>query len=163
MMNRRDFLSRTAPLALAATPLAAALSNADVRLGIDLFSIRDGQWTPFEYLDYCAKHGAEVVHFSEVRFIGGLEPDHLRKVRAHAERLNIQLEIGMKSICPSSKMFNPKEGTAEEQVTRMIQAAKIVGSPIVRSVLGSMDDRSPVPITKHIEDMVVVLRNVRSR
>ena len=162
-MNRRDFLSRTAPLALAATPLAAALSNADVRLGIDLFSIRDGQWTPFEYLDYCAKHGAEVVHFSEVRFIGGLEPDHLRKVRAHAERLNIQLEIGMKSICPSSKMFNPKEGTAEEQVTRMIQAAKIVGSPIVRSVLGSMDDRSPVPITKHIEDMVVVLRNVRSR
>ena len=36
----------------------------------------------------------------------------------------------------------PKQGTAEEQLTRMIQSAKIAGSPIVRAVLGSSADRS---------------------
>jgi hypothetical protein len=28
--------------------------------------------------------GREVVHFSEIRFIGNLEPEHLKKVRAYA-------------------------------------------------------------------------------
>jgi sugar phosphate isomerase/epimerase len=38
-----------------------------------------------------------------------------------------------------------------------------VGSPIVRAVLGSADDRKPGPIEAHIEDTVKVLRNVRSK
>jgi len=38
----------------------------------------------------------------------------------------------MKSICPTSKMFDAKEGTAEEQLARMIDAAVTVGSKIVR-------------------------------
>ena len=44
-----------------------------MKLGIDLFSIRSQGWTPIQYLDYCAKQGARVVHFSEVRFIGSLD------------------------------------------------------------------------------------------
>src|SRR2546421_10321357 len=129
-MQRRKFLKTAA---VAATPLPAA---AGVRFGVDLFSIRSQGWTPFEYLDYCAKWKARVVHFSEIRFLGGMEPDHLRKVRAHAEQLGIEVEIGMRSICPTSKLFDPKQGTAEEQLARMINAARVIGSPIVRAVLG---------------------------
>ena len=135
-LSRRAFIA-----ASAAGALASAQPN--VRLGIDLFSIRSQGWSPLEYLDYCAKWGAKVVHFSEIRFLGSLEPDHLRKVRSHAERLGIQVEIGMRSICPSSTMFDAKEGTAEEQLARMIAAAQTIGSPIVRAVLGSMADRTP--------------------
>src|ERR1700738_2938229 len=102
-MNRRTFV------ATAASSLAFAQTGPGVRLGIDLFSIRSQGWTPFEYLDYCARHGAKVVHFSEIRFIGSLEPANLKQVRAHAERLGIQVEIGMHSICPSSQMFDPKQ------------------------------------------------------
>ncbi|MDQ2901881.1 MAG: sugar phosphate isomerase/epimerase [Acidobacteriota bacterium] len=134
-----------------------------VKLGIDLFSLRSQNWTPFQYLDYCAARQAKVVHFSEVRFIGGLDEQNLRAVRQHAEKLGIEIEIGMRSICPSSKMFDAKAGTAEEQLTRMIQAATVVGSKIVRAVLGSMDDRRPGPIEKHIEDTVQVLHNIRAR
>jgi sugar phosphate isomerase/epimerase len=157
-MNRRQFL-------VAGAGLSAAFgqSKAPVRLGIDLFSIRDSGWTPFEYLDYCGRQGAHVVHFSEVRFVGSLEADHLKKVRAHAERLGIQCEIGMRSICPSSTLFDPKQGAAEEQLTRMISAAIAIGSPIVRCVLGSMEDRRPPGIEGHIEDTVKVLRAARSR
>src|SRR5947207_435655 len=156
-MHRRGFLKSAA---VAAAPVAAA---QPVRFGVDLYSIRSQGWTPFQYLDYCAKWKAKVVHFSEIRFIGSLEAANLRQVRAHAEKLGIEIEIGMRSICPSSKMFDPAQGTAEEQLTRMIHAAKVAGSPIVRAVLGSMADRiGPIPIEGHIENTAKVLRKVRS-
>lgn len=146
---------------MAAVPTSA---QSPIRFGIDLFSIRSQGWTPFQYLDYAAKHKAKVVHFSEIRFIGGLEEAHLRNVRAHAERVGVQVELGMRSICPSSKSFDASQGTAEEQLGRMIRPAKQVGSPIVRAFLGSMQDRTgPLPIEGHIENAVRVLRNVRSR
>jgi sugar phosphate isomerase/epimerase len=158
-MTRRKLLAYTA-----AAPLVAVASPAPaVKPGIDIFSLRSQNWTPFQNLDYCAAHGAKVVHFSEVRFIGSLDPANLRQVRQYAEKLGIEVEIGMKSICPTSKMFDPKDGTAEEQLTRMIAAAKIVGSRIVRAVLGSSDDRLPGPIERHIASTVQVLHNVRSQ
>jgi 3-oxoisoapionate decarboxylase len=154
-------------LALAASaPLAARAAMAadpPVKLGVDLFSLRSQNWTPAQLLDYCAAQKARVVHFSEIRFIGGLDPENLRAVRRHAEQAGIEVEIGMKSICPTSKMFDAKAGTAEEQLARMVDAATTVGSHIVRAVLGSSDDRHPGPIEKHIESMVKVLRNSRSK
>jgi len=157
-VTRRELIAATGALAA-----ATAQTKPAVRLGIDLFSIRSQGWTAFEYLDYCARWKAKVVHFSEIRFLGSLEPDHLRKVRARAAELDIQLEIGMRSICPTSALFDPKQGSAEEQLTRMIEAARIIGSPIVRAVLGSMDDRKPPGIESHIEDTVRVLHAVKSR
>jgi hypothetical protein len=148
-------ISRRCLLGLAAAaPFAAADSAPAVKLGIDLFSLRSQNWTPFQLLDYCAAQKAKVVHFSEIRFIGSLEPDNLRAVRRHAEELGIQVEIGMRSICPTSKMFDAKAGTAEEQISRMLDAAKLVGSQIVRAVLGSSEDRRGGQLEKHIESTV---------
>ncbi|MDW8130375.1 MAG: TIM barrel protein [Bryobacterales bacterium] len=154
-MRRRDFLG------LAAAPLA---KENKVRLGVDLFSLRSQGWDAFEALDYCARLGARVVHFSEPRFLGSLEDEHLRRVAEHARKLGVALEVGMRSICPSSKMFDASQGTAEQQLGRMIRAARLLGSPIVRAVLGSMADRAVPPgIEAHIENTVRVLRAVRSQ
>ena len=161
-MTRRHAIALAGTVPLMSSQVAAQTA-APVKLGIDLFSIRSQGWTPFQYLDYCAQQGAKVVHFSEIRFIGNLEPENLKKVRAYAEGKGIEVEIGMKSICPTSKMFEANEGTAEEQLGRMITSATIVGSHIVRCVLGSAEDRRPGPIDRHIESMVKVLRNMRSR
>ena len=145
----------------------SALPASNIRFGIDLFSIRSSGWTPFQYLDYCAKWKAKVVHFSEIRFIGTLEPEHLKKVRAHADSLGIETELGMRSICPTSKAFDPQAGTAERQLGRMIDSAKLVGSKIVRCFLGTMADRgngkpgSPT-IEENIEHTVKVLRAVKT-
>ncbi len=160
-MHRRTFLATaTAALASGARPAPAPR----LKLGVDLFSIRSQGWTPFQYLDYCAKHGVEVVHFSEIRFIGSLEEENLKRVRAHAEKVGIEVEIGMMSICPTSKMFKAAEGTAEEQLIRMISSAKLAGSRIVRCVLGNSADRQPpLGIEGNIENTVKVLRAVRSR
>jgi sugar phosphate isomerase/epimerase len=159
-MKRREFL------AIGAAMPVAAMANEyqDVKLGIDLFSLRAQKWTPLEALDYCAARKVQVVHFSEIRFIGSLEPENLRAVRDRAAKLGLEVEIGMRSICPTSTMFDKNAGTAEEQLTRMIDAADIVGSHIVRAVLGSAEDRvKPGPIEARIEDTVVVLENVRSK
>jgi 3-oxoisoapionate decarboxylase len=160
-MQRRAFLAGAAAGVLAPAVMRAA---APVRLGVDLFSLRSQGCTPFQYLDYCRQWGAMVVHFSEIRFLGGLEPEHLKRVREHGAKLGIELEIGMRSICPTSKMFEASQGTAVEQLARMIRSAVVLGSPIVRAVLGSSADRTgPVPIEGHIENTVKVLRAVRSQ
>lgn len=158
-MTRREFVALSGAALLPETARAQELKP---KLGIDLFSIRDQKWTPIQYLDYCAKQKVQVVHFSEIRFIGSLDPDNLRAVGAHAKELGIEVEIGMKSICPSSKMFDPSLGTAQQQLEHMAESANLVGSKIVRCVLGSAEDRTPGPIEKHIEDMTAVLRDVRS-
>ncbi|MFN3325397.1 MAG: sugar phosphate isomerase/epimerase family protein [Bryobacteraceae bacterium] len=159
-MRRRSFLAA----ASAAAATTAAKPAINVKLGVDLFSLRAQGWDAFQFLDYCARQGARVVHFSEIRFLGGLDHDHMRKVRDAAARHGIELEIGMRSICPTSKAFDPSQGTAEEQLTRVIGAAKVAGARLVRAFLGTWQDRTgPVPIEGHIENVVNVLRNVRAR
>jgi 3-oxoisoapionate decarboxylase len=161
-MLRRTFVAGTGAAALSQSAMAQVSPKA--RIGIDLFSIRDSGFGPIEYLDYAAKQGANLVHFSEIRFIGSLDPENLRKVRAHAEKLGIALELGMRSICPTSKAFDAAQGTAEQQIERMLVSAKTLGSPIVRCFLGTSNDRSgPIPIEGHIENTIRVLRNIRSK
>src|SRR5436190_6904404 len=112
-----------------------------VRLGLDMFSLRSQGWSPFAQLDFAARRGAQVAHYSEVRLLGGLDPDHLRRVRAHADGLGIELELGMLSICPSSGIFDAGKGTPEAQVEAMLEPARILGSPFVRCVVGRLEDR----------------------
>lgn len=138
-------------------------STSKVKLGIDIFSLRSQNWTPLQFLDYCADRQVQVVHFSEIRFLGSLEHSNLVAVREHAAKLGLEIEIGMTSICPGSTMFKPALGSAEQQLTNMISAAQTIGSPIVRAVLGSADDRKNGAINEHIDQVVRVLRNVRSK
>lgn len=157
-MTRRTLLSATASSAL-----LAADATAKPRLGLDLFSLRSQGWDAFQFLDYAAKHKVQTIHYSEIRFIGSLEDDHLRKVKAKADEHGIQIELGMRSICPTSKFFDPKQGTAEQQLLRMVRAAKIAGSQIVRCFLGMAQDREGGEIDRHIEHTVKVLKACRSQ
>ena len=162
-IDRRSFLKTVGSAAVVlGSPVAHAQTAAPVRFGVDMYSLGAQNWTPFQQLDFAAKWKAKVVHFSEIRFLGTLEPDHLRRVRARADELQLDLEIGMRSICPTSATFDKAQGTAEEQLAKMIDAAKIVRSPIVRAVLGSSADRKG-GIDRHIDETVKVLKNTRSR
>ena len=60
-MDRRTFLAAGAAALLEAKRASAA---ANVKFGLDLFSVRSQGWTPIQYLDYCAKWNIKVVHFS---------------------------------------------------------------------------------------------------
>ena len=134
------------------------------RLGLDVFSLRSQGLSPTAVLDFCAARGVGLVHFSEPRLLGALDRDSLTRLRAHADRLGIQLEVGMLSICPSATIFNAAAGTAEAQLTAMFEVARVLGSSLVRCVVGSFRDRAaPGGIEARIADAVAVLRNVRTR
>ena len=134
------------------------------RLGLDTYSLRAQNWDAFQQLDYCAARGVKVVHFSEPRLVGGFDRAHLERVRAHADSRGLDIEIGMLSICPTSGIFDPAQGSAEDQLGRAIEAAVICGSPLVRCVLGNtFDRRMPGGIERHIDQVLQVLRRIRSR
>jgi len=85
-------LRRTFVAGMAGAPVSMMQAAAPpVKIGIDLFSVRSSPWNAFEFLDYAGRLGARVVHFSEIRFLGSLEDDHIRKVRSHAEKLGIEI------------------------------------------------------------------------
>lgn len=131
------------------------------RLGLDVYSIRSSSWGACATLDYCAGLGAEVVNFSEPRFLGSLDDADLDRVRARADRLGLELEVGMGSICPSSTMFRDEDGTAIEQLTGMLFVAQRMRSPIVRCYVGSSEDRGP-ELRTHIENAIATCRAVEA-
>lgn len=169
-VDRRGFLlaaggSVSSGMALAAAaPQRPAAARTPAKLGLDLFSLRSQGWSAFEFLDFCAKVGVDVAHFSEPRFLGGLDEPHLRKVKEHADRLGVGLEAGFGSICASSSRFNKDEGSPSEQLLRMFRLAKTIGSPFVRCYLGSSRERGgEIPLEQHIENTIASCKAVRSQ
>ncbi len=141
----------------------AAPAGRGLKLGLDLFSLRSQGWSAFKLLDYSAKLGVGVVHFSEPRFLGSVEPSHLDRVKEHADGLGLEIEAGFGSICPTSTRFDPKQGTAPEQLRKMFAVAKRLGSPFVRCYLGSSRDREgAIPLEQHIENTIQTCRSVRT-
>ena len=133
-------------------------------LGLDTYSLRSQGWSAFQQLDFCAAHGVTVAHFSEPRLLGSLERTHLEQVHAYAEARGIALEVGMLSFCPSSGIFDPAQGTADEQLARVIDAAVALRSPLVRCVVGNaFDRRTPGGIARHMDEALKVLRRIRPR
>jgi sugar phosphate isomerase/epimerase len=164
-MERRTFLRQSAATLAGSSALSAAQTTSTakpLKVGLDLFSVRDQGWTAFEMLDYAAKQKLKYVQFSVTRFYGSMEHAHLRKVRSHADSLGIRLETGMDSICPTSTRFAKDLGAAEKQLLDQLETARIVGSGIVRCYLGTMGDRkTELPFEKHIESMLGVLGRVK--
>lgn len=160
MPTRREFLA-AGVAASAAAPSASAMSSN--KLGLDFFSVRNQGWSPFQLLDFAKANGCQVAHFSEPRFLGGsLEEEHLRNVRKHADKRGLEVEVGFGSICPTSTRFVKEDGTAPEQLRRMLGVAEILGSKIVRCYLGSSNERTgELPLEAHIENTIASCKAVR--
>ena len=150
-----------APLLQTSLLQNARAADAGARVGVDLFSVRSQKWTPFESLDYCAKLGAKLVHFSELQYLGSLDDANLRAVHEHANKLGVAIEVGTRTCCPTSKAFDAKQGTGEEQMLRAMHAACATGSPIVRTFMGTLADRDP--IERHMDAMAGLLKSMRAR
>ena len=130
-----------------------------MKLGVDSFSLRWQGWDAFQILDYAAQLGLDNVHFSERRHLATLDEDYLTSLKRRADELNLTIEIGMLSFDKYAAAFDAGLGSGEQQLTEMARAARIVGSPVVRCVLGFQADRlGPVPFDQHIEESIRALR-----
>jgi len=133
------------------------------RLGFDNYALRSLGWKAGQILDHAATLKLDAVLFSDFDVYESLADDHLRDLKRRADDLGIALYTGMLSICPTSVIFDPKRGTAEEQLRLCLRIARLLGSPVARCVLGKVEDRrSPGGIAARMAETLAVLRAVRS-
>ena len=134
-----------------------------LKLGFDNYSIRALGWKAPRILEYAAKLSVDSILLSDLGVYESLDEPYLKAIKARADDLGIEIQVGMLSICPGSKLFSDRFGVAEEQLKRTIRIAGMLGSPVARCVLGHVDDRhSKGGIEARIVETVEVLRNVRS-
>src|SRR5438105_101556 len=169
-IDRRAFLKMTAMtsagLALAgiASSAEATLAGKKLKLGFDNFSIRALGLKAPALLDYAASLKLDSILISDLDAYESLEDQALKEVKAKADDLGIQIHAGTWSICPTSKFFKTKWGTAEEHLALGIRVAKALGSPVIRCILGMGDDRkSKGGIEARMEDTVKVCKACRTR
>lgn len=135
-----------------------------MRLGIDSYSLKDQGWDAFQMLDYSAGIGLDNVHFSERGNFASLEPEYLRRLKAHADELGLSVEVGMGSFNRYAVSFKSGLGSGEQQLADMIGAASIMGSPVVRCFMGMEVDRTgTVPFAEQLKECVRTLRAVAPR
>ncbi len=147
-----------------AQDLDAAKTKPKIPLGFDNFSIRAMGWKADALLDYAASLKLDSILISDLDAYESFEEAYLKKVRAKAEGVGIKIHAGTWSICPTSKFFKNKWGTAEEHLALGIRVAKTLGSPVLRCILGMGDDRTtPGGIEARIADTVKVCKTCRSQ
>jgi sugar phosphate isomerase/epimerase len=135
-----------------------------MKLGVDVFSLRHNDWNAFEHLNYAKRIGLDVVHFSDLAPFESLERSYLDEVRKTADSLGIEIETGMGSICPTSTTFRSDAGRADEQLSRMLDIAALLGSRGVRCYVGAnADRRTAEPLTTHIDATIATCRAVRPK
>jgi coenzyme F420-reducing hydrogenase alpha subunit len=105
-----------------------------LRLGLDNFAVRAMNWKAHALLDYAASLKVDSLFITDLDAFENHELASLREVKAKAEGLGIGLCLGTWSICPTSKAFKNKWGTAEEHLALGIRMAKDHG-PVVQEAL----------------------------
>ena len=163
--TRRSFL-RTLAAAAALAPLRAQEDTTlitrtppKLKVGLDNFAVRGMGWKAAQLLDFAASLKCDSILISDLDAYESLDDAYLGDVKKHADGLGIDIYAGSWSICPTSKAFKPKWGTADEHLALGIRVAKALGSPVFRCVLGTMEDRKTEGgIRARIADTVRVLK-----
>jgi sugar phosphate isomerase/epimerase len=164
--NRRQFLKTAAVAAagiVAAPSFSSETSSKHIKLGIDNFAVRAMNWKAPELIDYAAKLKTDSILISDLDAFETLDEPYLKKIRAMAAEKGIQIHLGTWSICPTSKAFRKNRGTAEEHLALGIRSAKALGSPVLRVILGTREDRATEGgIEARMADTVKVLQSQKN-
>jgi sugar phosphate isomerase/epimerase len=122
------------------------------------------KWKAPELIDYAAKLKCDTLFITDFGPFEKMDDGYLGDLRKKAADVGVKILLGSWSICPTSKKFRDTWGTAEEHLQLGIRAAKALGSPAFRVVLGGREDRkSEGGIEARIADTVKVLKSCRTR
>jgi sugar phosphate isomerase/epimerase len=162
-MTRRDFIATAAGVALSSVARPTWAQAGRHALGLDNFSVRGMGWKAPQLVDYAASLGCDSLFITDLDAFESLEDVALQQIRRQAAAKGLAIQLGTWSIDPTSKAFRPKWGTAEEHLALGIRAARALGSPVLRVVLGTFEDRlGDGGIARHIEQVVKVCQSQKS-
>ena len=167
MTDRRTFVKNVSIAAVVVASGAVTAAEPEkrrLRLGFDNFSVRAMNWKAPALLDYAASLKLDSILISDLDVYESFEDKYLKDIGAKARDLGILLHAGTWSICPTSKFFKDKWGTAEEHLALGIRVAKALGSPVLRCVLGMGEDRKTEGgIESRMADTVKVCKACKNR
>lgn len=144
--------------------LDRARRKTKIKLGLDNFAVRAMGWKAPALIDYAAALKTDSLFITDLDAFESFDEDYLKDLKSKAADKGIQIQVGTWSICPTSKYFKNKWGTAEEHLALGIRVAKAVGSSVIRVVLGMVEDRkSEGGIEARMADTVKVIQSQRSR
>lgn len=153
-----------AGIALARSAGAAEPASERARLGFDNFSVRAMKWKAPQLIEYAASLKLDSLFLTDLDVYESFDDSYLRDIKKKAEDNGLVIYAGSWSICPTSKFFKNKWGTAEEHLALGIRVAKTLGSPAFRCILGMGADRgTPGGIEARMADTIKVCRTARSQ
>src|SRR6185503_6851646 len=114
---------------------------AKLKLGFDNYALRALGWKASQLLEYAASLNLDTILFSDLDVYESQTEFYLKETKTRADDLGLEIQVGMLSICPGSKMYDSRRGTAEEQLKLTVRIARALGSPVARCVLGHIDDQ----------------------
>lgn len=164
---RRSFLKSLTAMAAASLAVPGGLTMAAeetprLKLGLDNFAVRAMGWKAKPLIDYASEQQCDTLFITDLDAFESLEPGPLDEVKAYAASKQVELLLGTWSICPSSKRFRDKWGSAAEHLRLGIRTAKAIGSPYLRVILGSWEDRKTEGgIRARMTDCVKVLKECK--
>ncbi len=121
-------------------------------------------WKAPQLIDYAGKLKTDSLFITDLDAFESVEDGPLKELRQRAADQGLLIQLGTWSICPTSKAFRKNRGTAEEHLALGIRMARALGSPVLRVVLGTGEDRkTDGGIAARIEDTVKVCRALRSQ
>src|SRR5436190_11703870 len=165
-ISRRKF-GKIVALAGAASAVGISAQSASTRrtkLGIDNFAVRGMGWKAPQLVEYAASLKTDSLLISDLDALEDRGEPYLKDIRSKAAERGLQIHLVTWSICPTSKAFKDKWGTAEEHLALGIRMAKALGSPVLRVVLGTGEDRKTEGgIEARIKDTVKVCKALRSQ
>lgn len=131
-----------------------------MRVGLDVFTIRNYKLNPIQTLDFIKEHGLEGAQFGTLK---GLSPKldlgELKEIKAHADALGLYMHV-------SVSCANPHAVSDLEQHTstlkREIELCHALGFHDVHTTLGSEQDRlnGKAPWSKQLEDSTSYIREL---
>jgi sugar phosphate isomerase/epimerase len=133
-------------------------------LGFDNYSIHTLKWNASQLIDYAASLQLDSLFLTDLDVYENFSESYLRDLKKKADDSGLILYAGSWSICPTSKFFNKKWGTAEEHLALGLRVAKALESPAFRCILGMGEDRdTPGGIEARMADTIKVCRSARSQ
>jgi sugar phosphate isomerase/epimerase len=133
-------------------------------LGFDNYSIHLLKWNASQLIDYAASLRLDSLFLTDLDVYENFSDGYLRDLKKKAADNGLVIHAGSWSICPTSKFFNKKWGTAEEHLALGLRVAKTLGSPVLRCILGMGEDRTtPGGIEARMADTIKVCRSARSQ
>src|SRR5262249_55189938 len=134
LTTRRSFLKTVSAagvgltLARAGSAQDATAPSHKIKLGIDNFAVRAMNCKAPALIDYAVALKTDSLFITDLDAFDRHDDQYLGELRAKAADQNLQIYVGTWSICPTSKSFKDKWGTAGEHLALGIRVAKALGS-----------------------------------